>query len=90
MRKIFASTKFKKELKLAIKRGCKISLLNEVIAMLVNEQTLPQNYHDHALKGDYSNNRECHITPDWLLIYELSEDKTILYLIRTGTHSDLF
>ncbi len=90
MYKIFASSKFKKELKLAIRRGYKISLLDEVIAILVEGKALPEKYHDHDLKGNYAGCRECHITPDWLLIYEISEDELILYLIRTGTHSDLF
>ena len=65
-------------------------MLEEVIEILANGETLPEKYNDHNLTGDYSDCRECHITPDWLLIYKISNDELILYLTRTGTHSDLF
>lgn len=83
---------FKKDYKTACKRGLDISLLKEVIALLANEQPLPQKYRDHALTSsrNYKNMRECHIQPDWLLVYQISEEKLVLTLIRTGTHSDLF
>lgn len=68
--KIVPSTKFKKDLKLAIKRGYDISLLDIVIGSLANGDTLPDKYHDHALSGNFAGCRECHITPDWLLVYE--------------------
>ncbi len=58
--------------------------------MLAEQKPLPPKYNDHALTGDYSGCRECHISPDWLLIYEIYEDELLLYLTRTGTHSDLF
>ncbi len=90
MYKISASTKFKKELKLAIKRGYKMSLLDDVVTRLAAGETLPEKYLDHPLRGNYEGCRECHITPDWLLIYEISDSELILYLTRTGTHSDLF
>ena len=87
---IVPSTKFKRDLKLAIKRGYDMSLMNEVIEILANGKVLPERFHDHALNGNFVGCRECHITPDWLLIYELSNSELILYLTRTGTHSDLF
>lgn len=88
--KIVSSTKFKKDLKLAIKRGYDISLLNTVIETLASGQMLSEKYHDHALSGKFVGCRECHITPDWLLVYELSDMELLLYLTRTGTHCDLF
>lgn len=84
------TSRFEKDLKTAAKRGCKIPLLTEVIKKLANGEALPAKNRDHALTGNYSGCRECHITPDWLLIYEISEDTLFLYLTRTGTHSDLF
>ena len=90
MYKIFPSTKFKKDLKLIIKRGYDTTLLNKVITIIAKGETLPEKYHDHPLQGNYAGCRECHITPDWLLIYEIMDDELILYLTRTGTHSDLF
>lgn len=88
--KIVPSTKFKRDLKIAIKRGYDISLLNLVIETLANGDILSEKYHDHALSGNFVGCRECHITPDWLLVYELSDVEVLLYLTRTGTHSDLF
>jgi len=87
---IKTSSLFKKDYKTAIKRGYDIALLLEVIGMLANGDTLPEKYQDHALKGKYMGYRECHITPDWLLIYKIEESLLILALTRTGTHSDLF
>jgi mRNA interferase YafQ len=84
------TTKFQKDLKRAEKRGYNLSLLSEVIKIIANGEELPAKYEDHNLSGNYARCRECHITPDWLLIYELAESDLILYLIRTGTHSDLF
>ncbi|MBO5369188.1 MAG: type II toxin-antitoxin system YafQ family toxin [Clostridia bacterium] len=72
------------------KRGYNISLLTEVIKKLANGEQLPEKNKDHNLQGEYTGCRECHITPDWLLIYEIAGDELILYLTRTGTHSDLF
>ncbi len=83
---------FKKDYKQAIKRGCDPKLLEEVLNYLVNEQPLPAKYRDHKLTNSrqYKDVRECHIQPDWLLVYQIVEDMLILRLIRTGTHSDLF
>lgn len=83
---------FKRDFKLAVKRGCNPDALREVITMLVNEQPLPEKYRDHALTNsrNYKDMRECHIEPDWLLIYKVYRDTLILKLIRTGSHSDLF
>ena len=87
---VVLSNRFKKDLKLAIKRGYKIELLEEVIDCLASGKTLDVKYRDHLLTGDYGGFRECHITPDWLLIYRIEEDALYLLLSRTGTHSDLF
>ena len=88
--RIVPSNKFKKDLKLAIKIGYDISLLEIIVNTLASGKKLPAKNKDHALSGNYNNCRECHITPDWLLIYEISENELILYLTRTGSHSDLF
>ena len=90
MYKIVTTGKFKRDLKLAKKRGYNLSLLTVVVDMLAAGNPLPEKYKDHNLSGNYVGCRECHITPDWLLIYEVEEDELILYLTRTGTHSDLF
>lgn len=84
------TSKFQKDLKKARKRGYDLSLLTTVIKKLANGENLPEKNRDHALFGDYAGCRECHITPDWLLIYEIDNESIILYLTRTGTHSDLF
>ncbi len=84
------TTKFQKDLKRVKKRGYDISLLTEIIKKLANGEQLPEKNKDHALSGDFSECRECHITPDWLLIYEIEGENLILYLTRTETHSDLF
>lgn len=87
---IIRTTQFKKDYKRAKKRGLDISELKEVITLLANEEKLPENYFDHDLQGNYNGCRECHIRPDWLLIYKISESVCILSLERTGSHSDLF
>lgn len=87
---IVQSSKFKRDLKLVRRRGYNLSLLGEVVDALARGEILPPRFHDHALIGEYNHCRECHIAPDWLLIYERSETKLILYLTRTGTRSDLF
>ena len=84
------SNQFKKDVKLAQKRGYNINILTDVIKKLANGETLEAKYRDHQLSGNYGSFRECHIQPDWLLIYEIEDDKLILYLSRTGSHSDLF
>lgn len=83
-------TAFKKDYKRIKKRGYDVTKLAEVVDMLTSGQELPAKYKDHRLSGDYEGCRECHITPDWLLVYEVMEDELLLYLTRTGTHSDLF
>ena len=84
------TVKFQKDLKRIQRRGYNIVLLTEIIKKLAAGEALPAKNKDHNLSGDYIGCRECHITPDWLLIYELVDDELILYLTRTGTHSDLF
>lgn len=81
---------FKKDYKRIVKRGYDIRLLEEVISILANQEPLPEKFRDHSLLGKYTGCRECHITPDWLLIYEIDGEELILYLTRTGSHSDLF
>jgi len=84
------TTQFKRDYKLAIKRGMKIALLDGVITDLANGVPLPEKNSDHALGGNWLGHRECHILPDWLLIYRIDGDVLVLTLTRTGTHSDLF
>lgn len=84
------TAKFKKDLKLAIKRGYKIELLKEIVYKLANGEELPPVNRDHELSGNWVGYRECHIQPDWLLIYYIENDVLVLTLARTGTHSDLF
>lgn len=81
---------FKKDFKRIKKRGYDIAKMEKVISLLVNETPLPKIYKDHDLKGDYKGCRECHITPDWLLVYQKNFDDLVLILTRTGSHSDLF
>ena len=87
---IILSNRFKKDLKLARKRGYNLDLLDEVVNTLSTKQVLDEKYHDHPLSGDYTGFRECHILPDWLLVYRIDYDEIFLLLSRTGTHSDLF
>ena len=81
---------FKKDYKRIVKRGYDMRLLEKVIELLANQKPLPEKNRDHQLSGDYAGCRECHITPDWLLIYEVADEELILYLTRTGSHTDLF
>ena len=92
MRRIDITGQYKKDLKLARKRNLPEEELNKVIFKLANDETLPEVNKDHPLYGEYAGTRECHIQPDWLLIYskEDSESIKIITLIRTGSHSDLF
>jgi len=87
--KIERTTRFKKDYKLIQKRGYNINLMEEVVRIIANGEQLDEKYRDHPLKGSYKGLRECHITPDWLLVYEIDDNKLYLYLTRTGTHSDL-
>lgn len=84
------TTQFRKDYKLAMKRGLKIELLERVIILLAAGETLPEKNKDHALTGNWVGHRECHILPDWLLVYRVEDDVLVLTLTRTGTHSDLF
>ena len=88
--KIRYSTKFKKDLKIAKKRGLDLEEIKYAIDVLARGEELDARFHDHALHGDWEGFRECHIEPDWLLVYQLFDDEVILYLVRTGTHSDFF
>ena len=88
MLKVVTTKKFQKDVKRVKKQGKKLILLKEVITDLTNESSLPAQCRDHKLTGNYTNHRECHITPDWLLIYKLEENKIIFE--RTGSHSELF
>ena len=90
MLKVRYSAKFKKDFKLIQKRENDLKLFQEAIALLCDEQPLPLKNKDHALSGAYAGYRECHIAPDWLLIYKIEKEILTLSLIRTGSHSDLF
>ena len=83
------TSRFKKDFKKAEKQKKDIKKLKAVIAALSNGEKLDDTYKDHELKGIFKGKRECHIEPDWLLIYEYEDNELILYLIRTGSHSDL-
>ena len=83
-------SRFRRDFKRMVKRGYDVRLLEPVIELLASGQQLPPEYRDHGLRGRYSGCRECHITPDWLLVYEIVGSGLVLMLMRTGTHSDLF
>ena len=89
-KQVIWTTRFKKDYKLAVKRHLDISLLDDIIRRLAFGETLPEKYKDHYLTGTWAAYRECHIQPDWLLIYRTDDEKLLLLLVRTGTHSDLF
>ncbi len=84
------TTRFKKDYKLAMKRHLDIELLDDIIRALSRGETLPEKNKDHELSGDWAGHRECHIQPDWLLVYRIEGDVLVLTLARTGTHADLF
>lgn len=84
------TSQFRKQLKTVKKRGKRFDKLEMVIDLLANGSLLPEEYRDHALTGNWVNHRECHIEPDWLLIYYKQDDVLVLTLVATGTHSDLF
>ena len=90
MLEIVPSNQFRKDLKLARKRGLKIERLKEVVNILAEQKKLEDKYRDHGLSGEYKGFRECHIEPDWLLVYRIDEDVLELFLFRPGSHSDLF
>ena len=89
-RDIVWTTQFKKDYKLALKRNMDIELLDNIIRALSRGEILPEKNKDHSLSGDWVGHRECHIQPDWLLVYRLAADVWVSTLSRTGTHSDLF
>ena len=84
------TSQFKKDYKLAMKRGQSIDLLDNIIRLLAKGEPLPETNRDHALSGNWIGHRECHIQSDWLLVYRVENDILVLTLARTGTHSDLF
>lgn len=84
------TTQFKKDYKRCKKRGLPIARLKEVIGILAMSELLPAKNLDHALSGNWAGHRECHIQPDWLLIYRIEDDVLVLTLAHTGSHSDLF
>ena len=86
--RVVSTHKFKKDLKIIIRRKYKMELMDEVVNLLAGGKTLPKRNKDHALTGDWAGHRECHIMPDWLLIYKIEADILVLTLTRTGTHSD--
>ena len=90
MLKIRYSNQFKKDYKLIKKRGYNIEKLKEVINLLVQDKRLPVKYREHYLTGNYIGFKECHIGPDWLLIYKTENELLTLTVLRTGSHSDLF
>lgn len=90
MLEVIPSKRFKKEIKLAQKRGLDIKALQMIIEKLAKKQKLDDKYKNHFLHGKYEGYCECHIQPDWLLIYKIDQNELFLYLLRTGSHSDLF
>jgi mRNA interferase YafQ len=88
VRSLIRSAQFRRDVKLAQRPGKDLSKLRELILLLAEGQPLPPRYKDHPLSGDWKHYRDCHIESDWLLIYKIEGDD--LYLVRTGTHSDLF
>lgn len=86
---LYLTNSFKRDYKKVVKRGYDISLLEAVVDTLLAGEKLPEKNKDHALSGNWKGYRECHILPDWLLVYEIVEDRLILSLTATGSHSDL-
>lgn len=90
MYRLVATTRFKKDLKMLSKRGYNLESLASVLDLLVTGERLPRRFKEHILVGNYTKCHECHISSDWLLIYEIDGKESLIYLTRTGTHSDLF
>lgn len=90
MRSFSRTTQFKKDVKLAGKRGKDLQKLKAVLELLIDGEPLPAAFKDHPLRGNFAGSRDCHIEPDWVLIYTLTEENTHVRFERTGTHSDLF
>ncbi len=87
--KLYLTNSFKRDYKKIVKRGYDIKLMETVVDILLTGESLPEKNKDHALSGNWKGYRECHILPDWLLVYEIIEDRLILSLTATGSHSDL-
>jgi len=87
---LLTTKQFEKDYKICVKRGLKMTLINSTFELLEKTGTLHAKYKSHKLRGNYINHWECHIQPDWLLIWLCDNDKKEIFLIRTGTHSDLF
>ena len=90
MLELVTTAQFRKDLRRIRKRGYDLAELDEVLKALLREELLPAKHRDHALTGDYMGFRECHVEPDWLLVYAVDKGQLILTASRTGTHSDLF
>ncbi|MDR1704357.1 MAG: type II toxin-antitoxin system YafQ family toxin [Clostridiales bacterium] len=90
MYKVILAKKYKRDLRLAIRQGKDINLLEMAVDILSKGTRLPPEYNDHPLKGKYKGCRECHIAPDWLLVYKKYKDVLVVLLTRTGTHQDIF
>ena len=90
MRTFSRTSQFKKDVKLATRRGKDLEKLKAVIELLINRGELPARYQDHPLRGNFAGSRDCHVEPDWILIYTLTERGTHVRFERTGTHADLF
>jgi mRNA interferase YafQ len=84
------TTRFRRDLRRMRRRGKDVQKLQAVVRLLVQEQPLAERHHDHPLVGDWAGYRDCHIEPDWLLLYKIDRDEETLTLVRTGTHADLF
>lgn len=90
MRTFSRASQFKKDVKLADRRGKDLDKLKAVLDLLIEGEPLPEQYKDHPLRGEFAGSRDCHIEPDWILIYTLVESDMHVRFERTGTHSDLF
>ncbi len=88
MKSIFQTNQFKKDFKRIKKRGKDLSKLKDIVSAIANSESLEERHRDHALSGNWSGSRDCHVEPDWILIYRVDDD--YLFLERTGSHSDLF
>lgn len=84
------TSSFKKDLRRMAKRGANLALLDEVVTRLLKQEVLPTKYKDHALTGNWVGYRDCHVEPDWVLIYRVEAEELVLLATRTGSHSDLF
>lgn len=89
MLKIKYTAKFKKDYKKAKRQGKNLAKLHDVLEMIASQEPLPEKMHDHFLSGSYGGHRECHLEPDWLLIYLIDDTELILTAVRTGSHSEL-